>query len=87
MDWDKFRLTLENQTNLKLSLKSSDEIDEVVNLLTKSIQETAWSCSTPTPPTNHIKNLPLHIKVLISEKRRARATWQRTKYPSENLTT
>jgi hypothetical protein len=28
-------------------------------------------------------NLLLHIRVLISEKRRARATWQRTKYPTD----
>jgi len=82
MDWDKFRSTLENQTNLKVSLKSPDDIDEAVNILTKLIQESAWSCSTPFPPINN-RNLPLQIRLLISEKRRARNTWQRTKYPSD----
>jgi len=41
MDWEKFKLTLENKTNPKISLKSTDDIDEAVNLLTKSIQESA----------------------------------------------
>jgi hypothetical protein len=41
MDWEKFKLSLENKTNLKINLKSTDDIDKSVNLLTKSIQESA----------------------------------------------
>lgn len=44
MNWEKFKLVLENKTNLKISLKSTDDIDDAENL-TKSIQETAWSSS------------------------------------------
>ncbi|VVC34843.1 Endonuclease/exonuclease/phosphatase,Reverse transcriptase domain [Cinara cedri] len=83
MDWLKFKSSLDNQCNLKISLKSPNDIDEAVHLLTKSIQEAAWSSSSPMPNTNSSINLPLHIRILISDKRRARATWQRTKYPSD----
>jgi hypothetical protein len=69
-------------------LKSIDDIDEAVNILTKSIQESAWFSSTPTPHINYNRNLPAHVRILIAEKRRARATWKATKYPSKfnNLT-
>lgn len=83
MDWEKFRSSLDSQCNLKTRLKSPNDIDEAVHLLTKSIQDAAWSCSSPMPTTNPTRNIPLHIRILISDKRRARATWQRTKYPSD----
>jgi len=35
---------------------------------------------TPTPYINYNINFPLHVRILIAEKRRARATWQTTKY-------
>jgi len=75
IDWEKFRLSLDNQINLKVSLKSTNDIDEVVHHLTKSIQESAWSSSSPRPPKNHIINLSLYIRALTSEKQTARATW------------
>ncbi|VVC44231.1 Reverse transcriptase domain [Cinara cedri] len=82
MDWETFKFSLENKINLKVSLKSPNDIDEAVNFLTKSIQETTWSCSSPIPPNTNTINIPLHIRLLISEKRRARTIWQRTRYPS-----
>lgn len=85
MDWEKFRSSLDSQCNLKTSLKSPNDIDEAVHLLTKSIQETAWSCSLPMQTTNPTRNLPLDIRILISDKRKARATWQRTKYPLDKI--
>uniref|UniRef100_A0A2S2PCN4 Putative RNA-directed DNA polymerase n=1 Tax=Schizaphis graminum TaxID=13262 RepID=A0A2S2PCN4_SCHGA len=83
MDWITFRSSLENKINLNISLKSPNDIDEAVNFLTKSIQETAWSCSSPPTSINTTKNLPLFTRSLIVEKRKARATWQRTRYPSD----
>lgn len=40
-DWITFRSSLENKINLNISLKSPNNIDEAVNFLKKSIQETA----------------------------------------------
>jgi len=81
MDWVKFKSSLDNQCNFKISLKlAPNDIDEAVHLLTKSIQEAAWSYSSPIPTANLLINLPLHIRILILDKRRASATWQRTKW-------
>uniref|UniRef100_A0A2S2PXP7 Putative RNA-directed DNA polymerase n=1 Tax=Sipha flava TaxID=143950 RepID=A0A2S2PXP7_9HEMI len=83
IDWVTFRSSLENKINLNISLKSPNDIDKAVNFLTKSIQETAWSCSSPPTPKSTTKNLPLYTRSLIAEKRKARATWQRTRFPSD----
>lgn len=71
----KFKLTFGNKTSVKISFKSTDDINEAVNLQTKSIQGSAWSSSIPNPKVNHTINLPSHIQILITEKRRARANW------------
>jgi len=71
MDWDKFNSLLDSQINLKVSLKSIFDIDNAINHLTKSIQDSAWSSSSPPPPKGHVRNLPLHIRALISERRKA----------------
>jgi hypothetical protein len=68
IDWVTFRSSLENKINLNISLKSPNDIDEAVNFLTKSIQETAWSCSSPPTPKSTTKNLPLYTRSLIAEK-------------------
>jgi hypothetical protein len=68
MDWGKFKSTIDTQINLKISLKSIIDIDDAVNHLTKTIQDTAWSSSSPLPLKDHTRNLPLHIRALISEK-------------------
>jgi hypothetical protein len=81
MDWTTFRSFLENKINLNISLKSPNDNDEAVNFLTKSIQETAWSCSSLSTPKNTTKNLPHYTRLLIAEKQIARATGQRTRYP------
>lgn len=82
MDWGKFKLLVENKTNFKIRLKSTDEIDEAVNLFMKSIQEPVLSSSTFIPYINHTRNVLLHIIILIAEKCRAYAIWKSTKYPS-----
>jgi len=87
MHWEKFQSTLINSTNLKTRLKTEYDIDDAVNTLTKSIQTAAWNSCTPKP-TSNLENysIPLHIRSLIVQKRRARAIWQRTKYPSDKRT-
>lgn len=73
MDWGKFKLSLENKTNFKISLKSTnyiDErlnllIDERLNLLIKSIQESPWSCSTSIPHVYQSRSLPWRIIITV----------------------
>lgn len=83
MNWEHFKLTLNKQINLKARLKSPSDIDDAVNSFTTSIQTASWSSSTPIPPKCTKPNFPLHVRHLITTKRRARAVWQRTQYLSD----
>ena len=89
MDWIKFQCLLDDQTNLRIPLKTPDDIDSAIQNFTEMIQGCAWessrprrSCSSSTPPLN----LPQHVRLLIGAKRRARAAWQRYRYPSDFIT-
>jgi hypothetical protein len=64
---------------MNIKIKETDELDQATQYFATLIQEAAWY-STPTPP-NKIKNthIPLHIRELVAEKRRARSRWQRSR--------
>lgn len=81
--WEKFGHTLSEKTDLKLCLKKSSDIDDAVNLLTNNIQSAVWESAIQPPPRKTEFNLPIHIRTLISLKRRARAIWQHSRYPSD----
>jgi len=80
-NWTKFRNIVSDKISLKLSLKTTLEIDQAVQFLTTTIQDAAMASSEYN--LHPIKNskIPAHIQSLIAEKRRARAQWQRFKYP------
>lgn len=82
-DWVKFGHILSEKTDLKLCLKTASNIDDAVNLLTNNIQSAVWESAIQTPPRKTEFNLPIHIRTLISLKRRARAIWQHSRYPSD----
>ncbi|KAL4107111.1 hypothetical protein QTP88_018543 [Uroleucon formosanum] len=67
----------------KVSLKSTQEIDDAVNKFTNVIQSAAWE-ATPTQARilNNSFSIPEHIRILIANKRRARALFQRSRLPS-----
>lgn len=85
MNWVQFKEILDSNTNLNISLKSSEDIDDAVKKLTSSIQSAAWrSCPTSTHPTpTYSIPLPTFARDLITLKRRARSIWQRTRLPSD----
>lgn len=79
-DWDEFQRSISESINPNLRIKENNDIEEAVQYLTTSIQKAAWDS---TPPQKHVlpdnKNIPLHIKELVQEKRRARRIWQLTR--------
>jgi hypothetical protein len=76
-DWSKFGDIINSNINLNLRLKEEQGIDEAVQYRTTLIQNAAWRA---TPEVNnkqqHHHNVPLHIRELVVEKRRARRRWQ-----------
>ncbi|KAL4136280.1 hypothetical protein QTP88_007828 [Uroleucon formosanum] len=87
VNWELFSENLQNSTNLKISLKTDEQIEEAVQNLTTSIQTAVYNSSFKTniPVENSIlkNSLPLHIQELIKTKRRARARWQRYNLSSD----
>lgn len=71
--------------NLNVTLKTQEDIDKAaynfVQLLKNSAHNAATQSNTNKRTT--IYKLPLLIKCLIVDKRRARATWQHTRYYSD----
>jgi len=87
INWKQFSSKLENSTNLKMSLKTCNEIESAAHQLIKSIQSVVYECSYPPNQICHsnLKSfiLPPNINILIAEKRRARSRWQRSRLPSD----
>jgi len=79
----KFHNLVDQNIKLQVSLKTPLEIDTAINNLTNIIHSAAWASS---PTNTQYQNVPLsvpeHIRILISNKRRARALYQRSRLPS-----
>jgi hypothetical protein len=74
---------VDKSINLKVSLNPPHEIDEVINNLTNVIQSEAWASGLiKTQLLNVAPSVPEHILIIISNKRRARAVYQRSHLPS-----
>ena len=72
------------QIQSPISLRNTIDIDQAIQTLTKVIQNAAWNSTTCRRPSQRgAPVLPLEIRRLISEKRRARAKWQGSRYPSD----
>jgi RNA polymerase-interacting CarD/CdnL/TRCF family regulator len=65
---------------MNIKIKENDELDQATQYFTTLIEEAA-RYSTPAPPdkTNNAYNIPLHIRELVTEKRRARNRWQNSR--------
>lgn len=88
MDWDMFKSLLDSRINLNVPLKTPSDIDSTIQTFNKAIQESAWSSTRPqrSIPSGPLpSNLPQEIRDLITARRRARAAWQYSRYPSDRL--
>lgn len=80
----KFHNLVDQEITLNVKLKTHEDIDNAVDKLTSIIQSAAWaSQSKSTPTSNSIPSLPIHIRSLITDKRRARARYQTSRLPSQ----
>jgi hypothetical protein len=70
-NWQLFQEII-NNIRLNHKIKDNQELEVVVHYLTKLIQEAAWQ-ATPPPKkmVSKSQNIPLHIRELAAEKRRA----------------
>ena len=84
VNWDEFRDDLENKLDLKIPLKTKDDINGAIEKLTASITDSINNNTFINKFNNSQKtDLPQHIRILLKEKRRARSKWHRTRYPTD----
>lgn len=85
-DWCKFRASIVNSISLNLLIRTPEDLDNAVDLLTKTVQNAAWDSSVSSNKTENRQtkyHVPPHIRQLIEQKRKARKIWQRTRYPTD----
>lgn len=81
-----FSAQIENSLNLNMEIKSGDDLDDAVELLTSSIHEAAI-LSTPAIETS--QDLGLRVRAsatareMIRQSRRLRRIWHRTRNPTD----
>jgi hypothetical protein len=80
-DWTLFSTHIHEQLYLQIPLKTPEDIDRAVQNITSVLIEAAWVSTPPSYRNAAYTNSPLHIRELITDKRRARSLWQRSRNP------
>lgn len=82
-DWNSFRETLDEKIDLKVALKTPDDIENATRYITNLIQEACW---VSTPEEESVKtriNYPLEVKKAVLEKRRLRRVWHQSRLEAD----
>jgi hypothetical protein len=82
-NWNNYRTKLHEEINLHISLKSCTEVEEATNNFISLLQEAAQQATPIIVYKKDVVNIPLEIKKLLAEKRKERASWQRSHTPSD----
>lgn len=85
-NWEKYRTELEEEINLHVSLKSTDNINETLTMLNNKLKTAAQNATPVTKAGNETHNIPVEIKKLIAQKRKARKRWHQTHAPADKTT-
>lgn len=84
-DWERFRHRLQSNTDNRVVISDIETLEKEIKKLTLDIREAA---STSTPPriiTHKEFRIPKEILDLVSERRRLRKIWKRTRDPEDKI--
>jgi hypothetical protein len=81
--WDAYRGILSKDIKLNIRLKDSDDIEKATLAFIKLLQEAAQQATPPIKPRLTLNDIPLDIKRLVAEKRKARTIWHRIHAPAD----
>ncbi|KAI5692632.1 hypothetical protein M8J75_014078 [Diaphorina citri] len=73
-NWKAFKWYIDDKANLRLSLKSPNEVDEAAQYLTTLIQEAAKYATPEIKQKEQIINIPKEIRDLIPHSRKKKST-------------
>lgn len=82
-DWESFREFLEENIQLNIRLKTTEDIDIALKNFTNTVQEACWRNTPDIRHKGNSTNLTLLIKLKILEKRRLRRNWHQTRLSSD----
>lgn len=82
-DWELFQHHVDRNINLRLPLKSSNDVEEAALHITKVLQESAWKATPVTPEKTQKYNYPLEVRRRVEEKRSLRRKWQLSRHPDD----
>jgi hypothetical protein len=82
-NWVKYREEITNNTNLKIKLKTQQNLELAIGTLTKVMQQAAAQSTPQLKQQKRFNNIPLEIKQFLREKRKARAMWHLTHIPTD----
>jgi len=78
-----FHNLVDQEIILNFKLKTHEDIDNAVDKFTAIIQTAAQASQSKTTPTStKFQLLPTHLRLLITDKRRAKARYQSSRLPS-----
>lgn len=82
-NWNHFNNLLENNINLRVSLKTVTELEQEVYEFTVAIQDAAWKSTPIIKRKLKGLNFPKEIRDKIAEKRKLRKRWHQTRAPQD----
>lgn len=82
IDWEQFEADMKLTTLPSPNITNPKEIEKSIENLTRIISTTISNNTSTSSPTNHSKILPKRIQIAITQKRRLRAQWQRSRDPT-----
>lgn len=83
-DWTEFRHIIMETLELRVTMKSSNDLDDAVYNFTKTVQDACWKCTPELQTKTHRHKLvPQEIRQLILEKRRLRRVWHTSRHPDD----
>jgi hypothetical protein len=82
-NWEKYREEVTNNINLKIKLKTREDLKLTIETLTNVMQQATTQSNPPLKPQICSNNTSLEIKQLLKEKRKARAMWHRMHIPTD----
>lgn len=82
-DWDSFQDYINDNIDMHMPLKTSEDVETACSYITNLIQVAAWKSSPEEKPNIPKQNIPLHIKNKIQDKRRLRRVWHASRHPSD----
>jgi hypothetical protein len=82
-NWAAYRTKLHQDIKLNVRLKSPTEIDNALTSFISIIKQATQEATPLIHFQKNTRNVPIEIRKLIAEKRRARARWQRSHAPMD----